>query len=48
MEAQQLVQKYGVSSTGVVVVSGEDRRVIDSNDLAELDFRACRWARRRR
>lgn len=41
VEAQQLIQKYNVSSTGqVVVVSGEDRRVIDSADLAELDFSA--------
>jgi ABC-type uncharacterized transport system involved in gliding motility auxiliary subunit len=38
VEAQQLVQKYGVSSSGVVVVSGADKRVIDSNDLAELDY----------
>ncbi|HEV8577763.1 MAG TPA: GldG family protein [Thermoanaerobaculia bacterium] len=39
VEAQQLVQKYGVTTTGVVVTSGNDKRVIDSNDLAELDFR---------
>jgi ABC-type uncharacterized transport system involved in gliding motility auxiliary subunit len=39
IEAQQLSQKYGVTTTGVVVASGNDRRVIDSNDLAELDFR---------
>lgn len=39
VEAQQLVQKYGVTTTGVVVTSGDDKRVIDSNDLAELDFR---------
>jgi len=38
VEAQQLVQKYKVSSAGVVVVSGEERRVIDSADLAELDY----------
>jgi gliding motility-associatede transport system auxiliary component len=40
IEAQQLVQKYGVTTTGVVVASGNDKRVIDSNDLAELDFRS--------
>jgi ABC-type uncharacterized transport system involved in gliding motility auxiliary subunit len=40
VEAQQLVQKYGVTTTGVVVASGNDKRVIDSNDLAELDFRS--------
>ncbi len=39
VEAQQLVQKYGVRTTGVVVTTGKDKRVIDSNDLAELDFR---------
>ncbi|HKI05204.1 MAG TPA: GldG family protein [Thermoanaerobaculia bacterium] len=40
VEAQQLVQKYGLQTTGVVVASGNDKRVIDSNDLAELDFRS--------
>jgi LPXTG-motif cell wall-anchored protein len=39
VEAQQLVQKYGVTTTGVVVASGNNRRVINSNDLAEIDFR---------
>ena len=39
IEAEQLIKKYGVTTTGVVVASGNDRRVIDSNDLAELDFR---------
>jgi ABC-type uncharacterized transport system involved in gliding motility auxiliary subunit len=39
IEAQQLIKKYGVTTTGVVVASSTDRRVIDSNDLAELDFR---------
>jgi len=39
VEAQQLIQKYNVSSTGqVVVVSGQDRRVIESADLAEFDY----------
>ncbi len=38
LEAQQLVQKYGITTTGVVVESGNDKRVIDANDLAELDF----------
>lgn len=38
VEAQQLVQQYGVSSAGVVAVSGEDRRVIDVADLAEMDY----------
>lgn len=38
IEAQTLVQRYDVKTTGVVVASGKDKRVIDSNDLAELDF----------
>lgn len=38
LEAQQLIQKYGVQSAGVVVASGNDRRVIDAGELAELDF----------
>lgn len=41
VEAQQLVQKYGVSNTGLVVaVSGNDRRAIDSSELAEMDYSA--------
>jgi len=40
LEAQQLIQRFGVTSTGVVVASGNDRRVIDSSDLAELDLRS--------
>jgi ABC-type uncharacterized transport system involved in gliding motility auxiliary subunit len=38
VEAQQLVKQYGVTSAGVVVVSGKDRRVIDVAELAEMDF----------
>jgi ABC-type uncharacterized transport system involved in gliding motility auxiliary subunit len=38
VEAQQLVKQYGVSSAGVVVVSGQDRRAIDVADLAEFDY----------
>ncbi|HEX7180629.1 MAG TPA: GldG family protein [Thermoanaerobaculia bacterium] len=40
VQAQQLVQQYGVSAPGVVVESGKDRRVINSDDLAERDFSA--------
>jgi ABC-type uncharacterized transport system involved in gliding motility auxiliary subunit len=43
IEAQQLARKYNLSSTGVVVVSGEDRRVVDSADLAELDFSSVQF-----
>jgi len=38
LEAQQLAKQYGVSSAGVVVVSGKDRRAIDVAELAELDY----------
>jgi ABC-type uncharacterized transport system involved in gliding motility auxiliary subunit len=38
VEAQQLIKEYGVSSAGVVVVSGKDRRVIDVADLADFDY----------
>lgn len=38
LKAEQTIRKYGVNAPGVVVVSGEDRRVIDSSELAELDF----------
>jgi len=44
IESQQLVKKYGVTTTGVVVTSGKDKRIIDSNDLAELDFRTLQTA----
>ena len=37
IEAQALTQKYGVQTQGVVVASGEDKRVIASADLAEID-----------
>jgi ABC-type uncharacterized transport system involved in gliding motility auxiliary subunit len=40
VKAQQLARQYGVTSAGVVVASGNDRRVIESADLAELDFSA--------
>lgn len=43
LEAQQLVQRYGIQSTGVVVVSGDERRVIGSEELAELDFSALQF-----
>jgi ABC-type uncharacterized transport system involved in gliding motility auxiliary subunit len=43
VEAQQLIQKYGVTSTGVVVASGPDRRVIDSSELADFDFTSMQF-----
>lgn len=38
LEAERLIQQYQISGYGVVVASGQDKRVIPSNDLAELDF----------
>lgn len=38
IEAERLVSQYQITGYGVVVASGEDRRVIPSGDLAELDF----------
>ncbi|HYG65175.1 MAG TPA: GldG family protein [Thermoanaerobaculia bacterium] len=40
VKAQQLAQQYGVTSPGVAVSSGDDRRFIDSADLVEVDFAA--------
>jgi ABC-type uncharacterized transport system involved in gliding motility auxiliary subunit len=40
VEAQQLVQKYEITGASVVVVKGDDRRVIDSSELADMDFSA--------
>ena len=40
IEAQQLVQKYEITGASVVVASGGDKRVIDSSELAEMDFSA--------
>lgn len=40
LEAERLIREYQISGYGVVVASGTDKRVIPSNDLAELDFSA--------
>ncbi|HEX5759042.1 MAG TPA: GldG family protein [Thermoanaerobaculia bacterium] len=40
VEAQQLVRKYEITGASVVVASGDDKRVIDSSELAEMDFSA--------
>jgi ABC-type uncharacterized transport system involved in gliding motility auxiliary subunit len=37
VEAQALSQQYGVTTQGVVVASGKDKRVINSADLADID-----------
>jgi gliding motility-associatede transport system auxiliary component len=46
IEAQQLGRKYNVTSPGVVVVSGNDRRVVDSGDLADFDFSGVQMGQR--
>ncbi len=38
VEAEQLARRYGVERAGIVLVSGKDRRAIDSAELAEFDF----------
>ncbi|HYH45785.1 MAG TPA: GldG family protein [Thermoanaerobaculia bacterium] len=38
VEAEQLARQYGVERAGIVLVSGSDRRAIDSAELAEFDF----------
>jgi len=38
LEAERLIRQYQISGYGVVVASGKDKRVIPSNDLAELDY----------
>ncbi len=43
VEAQQLVEKYEITSAGLVVERGEDRRVIDGSELAEMDFSAMQF-----
>jgi ABC-type uncharacterized transport system involved in gliding motility auxiliary subunit len=40
LEAERLIRQYQIAGYGVVVASGKDKRVIPSNDLAELDFSA--------
>lgn len=37
VEAQALSRRYGVTTLGVVVASGDDKRVIAGQDLAEID-----------
>jgi ABC-type uncharacterized transport system involved in gliding motility auxiliary subunit len=38
IEAEQLVQRFEVTGASVVVVRGDDKRVIDSSELADMDF----------
>jgi ABC-type uncharacterized transport system involved in gliding motility auxiliary subunit len=38
LEAERLIRQYQITGYGVVVASGKDKRVLPSNDLAEMDF----------
>lgn len=38
LEARPLIQQYGIAASGVVVASGSDKRIIDSAELAEMDY----------
>lgn len=38
VEAQRLIEEYEISSAGVVFESGDRRRVVAADDLADLDF----------
>jgi ABC-type uncharacterized transport system involved in gliding motility auxiliary subunit len=43
LETAQLARQYGVNTASVVVLRGNDRRIIDSADLAELDYSGLRF-----
>lgn len=43
LEAQSLVEDYGLVTPSVVIVAGEQSRVIQREDLAELDFSAMQF-----
>lgn len=43
LEAQRLVEEYGLTSPSLVIASGEERRVIQRDDLAEFDFSAMQF-----
>lgn len=38
IQAERLIQQYQITGYGVVVASGNDKRVVPSGDLAEFDF----------
>ncbi len=46
VEAQQLVTRYQVTTPGIVLATAKDRRVLDSNELAELDFSAVQMGQK--
>ena len=49
LEAQRLVEKYELSALNVVVFdNGDDRRVVDSSDLADYDYSGHQFGQGRR
>ena len=45
LEARRLVEEYGVTTPSVVIVAGEERRVIQRDALAEFDFSGMQFGR---
>jgi ABC-type uncharacterized transport system involved in gliding motility auxiliary subunit len=45
LEAQRLVEEHGVTAPSVVIVAGEERRVIQRDELAEFDFAGMQFGR---
>jgi ABC-type uncharacterized transport system involved in gliding motility auxiliary subunit len=43
VEAQNLIEEYEVAAAGVVFESGDDRRMVSADDLADLDFSAAQF-----
>ncbi|HEY8022178.1 MAG TPA: GldG family protein [Thermoanaerobaculia bacterium] len=46
VEAQQLVTRYQVTTPGIVLATAKDRRVLDSSELAEVDFSAVQMGQK--
>ena len=45
LEAQRLVEEYGVTAPSVVIAAGEERRVIQRDELAEFDYSGMQFGR---
>lgn len=43
VEAQNLVEEYEVSAAGVVFETGDERRMVSADDLADLDFSGAQF-----
>jgi gliding motility-associatede transport system auxiliary component len=46
VEAQQLANKYEVKNAGVVIATGNDRRVLDTAELADFDFSGVQFGQK--